>query len=280
MQDDPVTWLERHIQADFGVAPEIMRISMTGEDTQALPIIVDAVRRAYLIEIVQKDTTARQKRLDKLRGFFAEHDSRLRVKRDSLKRMAKNVGLPNKDALNAKQELNEKYLYEMQSLLLKRESDLMTAKLELLVYKGKEKATAEAAVPTATIEEYYKKDTVVKAFEQEIMKLEVLLAEFRERSPNPEREPAFKQAQQKIETAKAEIAKRREKLLPLAIAQTRNAVRDGLELQRVQLKDRVEFLTTMKKELNEEIQRRSKDIKVFKEEVVDLAWLQDEIARA
>jgi hypothetical protein len=101
-QDDPVTWLERQVQADFSTAPEILRIAMTGENTQELTILVDAIRKAYLVEIVQKENKVRQVRLDQLKKYYADYDGILRDKRETLKRMARSVGSQDKNPRRGK----------------------------------------------------------------------------------------------------------------------------------------------------------------------------------
>ena len=58
---------------------------MTGEDTAALPILVNAVCKAYLTGIVQKETRARQTRLDQLQKYYAEYDANLRDKRATVR---------------------------------------------------------------------------------------------------------------------------------------------------------------------------------------------------
>src|SRR5207245_6677801 len=59
-QLDPVQWLEKELQVDFKIATEILIISMSGDGPEELKALVNAVKRAYLQEIVYKDTQRRQ----------------------------------------------------------------------------------------------------------------------------------------------------------------------------------------------------------------------------
>src|SRR5579862_5801259 len=70
---DPIAWLEKEIQADFNVAPEILRIALTGEDPTDLTPIVDAVRVAYVNDIVLKEHMQRSNRLTKLKLLSSEY---------------------------------------------------------------------------------------------------------------------------------------------------------------------------------------------------------------
>jgi hypothetical protein len=42
---DPIAWLEKEVQADFALSPEIMRISMSGLETDDLVVLVNAIHR-------------------------------------------------------------------------------------------------------------------------------------------------------------------------------------------------------------------------------------------
>ncbi len=64
---DPVEWLEKRLSADFEVAPEVLRISVTADNEKEAVALANAVREAYLREVVEKEQELRVKRLDKLR---------------------------------------------------------------------------------------------------------------------------------------------------------------------------------------------------------------------
>ncbi len=278
-QEDQVAWLEKEIQADFSTAPEILRISMTGEDAKALPAIVDAVCKAYLLEIVQKEFRARQVRLDNLKKFLGVDDDKLREKRVTLKQMAGKFGGKNEKRLDIRQEISAQHLRELHSELLKRESELRSAQMELKVLEAGAKGNAPVAVPDRNIEERIKLDPVVKRLQNEAAQHELDIAGFKNRSPAPEKEPLYKKAVDALETAKAELAKRREEVKPKLVDEVRDRYRDDQQYLHAQLDSRVNFLTELNKVLNEEIVRRSKDETAVKLEVADLEWLQDEIAQ-
>jgi uncharacterized protein involved in exopolysaccharide biosynthesis len=84
-QPDPVTWLEDNVRADFSIAPENLKISITGPEGGDLKTLVAAVRDAYLSEIVNRERNARLKRLDRLKKLCAEDDRALQEKRARLK---------------------------------------------------------------------------------------------------------------------------------------------------------------------------------------------------
>src|SRR6185369_12426408 len=67
---DPVGGLERELKADFNVAPEILRLTLTGPDPGELVTLLDAIRESYLAEGVNKELTDKRANLDRLRGLI------------------------------------------------------------------------------------------------------------------------------------------------------------------------------------------------------------------
>jgi capsular exopolysaccharide synthesis family protein len=277
-QDEPVMWLEKEVGADFSIAPEIMRISMIGEDGDSLKVLVDAIRRAYMAEIVQKELRARQARLEQLKKYYADYDTSLKEKRDTLKHMARRIGSKDDKVLGAKQELNDKYLRDLQGRLLKERAELMTAGLELATQEAQKGSAAKTTVPDAMIEQMVKKDTVIARYERTIAENDLILAEFRERSPDPEAENGYKAATHKIDEAKAGIKKRRDAIRPQIIEQLRSNAKDEQQLIYLKLGDRVKFMTEMKNQLEAEIKKYSTEMKGFNDDTVEVSWLNDEIA--
>src|SRR5262249_48875953 len=122
-QVNPVAWLEGQIKVDFSMAPEFMRISLSGPDPDELAPIVDAVREAYLSEIVKTEHNQRLDRLALLKEVYAKFDDKLRK--------------------------NE---------LWQIKSDLRKLKLEMMSLPDARKLAGDLPVPEYLIEEQLKKD--------------------------------------------------------------------------------------------------------------------------
>ena len=277
-QEDPVAWMEKEVQADFSIAPEILRISMTGEDSKALPIIVDAVRNAYLNEIVNKEKNVREKRLKELTDRFARYDADLKQKRDTLKTLAQRTGGKDNKVLAITQENYAKHLRDLQSKLLERQSEISTAKMELAARMVSEEPNAKIRIPDRVVDEKIKLDPVVIGWQKEATQHELDIAAFKERSPAPEKELGYKKAVQALDAANAALAKRREELRPIILKQLREKILDDQLVMAAQLENRVSYLTDVKKVLEEQIALCTKDVNAFKLDVVGLEFLQDEIA--
>src|SRR5262249_41686379 len=79
---DAVQWLEREVNADFSVAPEVLRISMQGHDTAPLEVIVNAVSEAYEQEVTQIAADSRAGTKAALKQLITTYATRLKAVRD------------------------------------------------------------------------------------------------------------------------------------------------------------------------------------------------------
>src|SRR5262249_36849528 len=88
---NPVAWLEKAIKADYSIAPELLSISLSGENPDELVLLVNAVREAYLKEIVNREQNELNTRLDRLKAVHKRSDERLRSRRTMLRELARTL---------------------------------------------------------------------------------------------------------------------------------------------------------------------------------------------
>jgi hypothetical protein len=97
-QKDPVAWLEETIQVDFKVPPTILRIGLSTNTNkpEELLVIVDALRDAYLAEVVEKENASRQKDLGRLEMMYYKHEERLRTMKEKVRNLEGAIGMSRK----------------------------------------------------------------------------------------------------------------------------------------------------------------------------------------
>ena len=66
-QIDPIAWLQENLKVEFIAGSEVMEISLSGDDPHELAGIVNAVKKAYMEEVVNVDTKQRTDRHDQLK---------------------------------------------------------------------------------------------------------------------------------------------------------------------------------------------------------------------
>jgi succinoglycan biosynthesis transport protein ExoP len=140
-KSDPLAYLEREITADFALSPEIMRISMTGQDAQALETIVNAVVRCYLEEFIDKEHKQLLNELSRTEELTSCYAQRITEKQARLRQLEEKLTSGNSHSLDslAKNYLDqvERYRKELASQLLQQqqlsvECDSLVQRLSLI----------------------------------------------------------------------------------------------------------------------------------------------------
>src|SRR5262249_44806506 len=145
---DPVEWLEKEVRADFLEAPEVLRISMDGLNTDQLILLVNAIREAYLKEVIDKEGVNRRVRLAKLGELRMEKENELAAKKKDSEREIKAKLVAKDPAVRARElEFVQQQLGMIERELLTAQSDLRGAQLGLADLRAKEKKFPRPDVP-------------------------------------------------------------------------------------------------------------------------------------
>jgi hypothetical protein len=141
---DPVEWLEKEVQVDFSIAPEIMRIRMGGAETDQLEALVNAIRRAYLLEVVDKEFATRRERMAYLGELIQKYEDRLKTAREMQRDIQDQLG-DNAEARTRVVAMLERQGDMLQGELLSTRSQLRKARIELALLQEQEKAAGTEA---------------------------------------------------------------------------------------------------------------------------------------
>lgn len=92
-KEDRLTWLKRHVEARFLDNTEILEIAMSGDDPSQLVTLVNAVKDAYMEEVVgvERENQLRRKRL--LDVSYGRNLEEIKKKTDRLGELRKQLGL-------------------------------------------------------------------------------------------------------------------------------------------------------------------------------------------
>ena len=112
-EDFPVAWLEQAIQVDAHESPEILRISLTGDRPTELALIVNAVKDAYLEEVVNAERKLRIARLNDLERIFEQTEQKVRLKEERVNNLAQELGTGDAKALTIKQQMAMEYFAQL-----------------------------------------------------------------------------------------------------------------------------------------------------------------------
>lgn len=279
-QLEPVEWLEGHLQADYSVAPEILRISLAGDKPQELITLVDAVAEAYLQEVVNKEHKRRLERLDQLKELYNTYDDGLRRKRQALRDLAESAGSGDAKTLALKHRFAIEQLALAEKELMDLQSQLRKLQVEVTDQQVREKALAAAAVPEGVLEEHVKKDKAVEQQTKRVSDLEDSVASLKRVTARGDSDPALKKLRADLDAAKELLETTRAEARPRVLKELREKARLDLSNNLATLQGRQVLLSQHEKALNEVIERLRHESQAMNKSGLSLGSLQDEIVRA
>jgi hypothetical protein len=279
-QDDPVEWLEKELKTDFNAAPEILTVSLKGDQYEELMKVVDAVVDAYLTEFVHREDGVRADRLARLQGLYTKFYNQVQEKRQNLTALAKILGAKDEHTIAFKHELALENLNQVKTELIKLQGEIRHWGVELRAYEAKEKVLPNQPVPDKAVFDYVEKDVVVRRLHDQIQRHEAQLEDIAEGAAGEKDSVAHKTQDRQLEDVKRMLAARREKLRPVAEKDYRERIQLNLQAEISGLKDKIALAKENERLLNGMVGDLSKAAEKINENALDQGNLTTEIAQA
>jgi uncharacterized protein involved in exopolysaccharide biosynthesis len=89
---DAIAWLQTNLDVKFLADSEVMEIALSGDDADEVVRIVNAVKTAYVNQIVDVERKRQSERYDKLKKLWEQYTEMLKERRQHLRRLAEVVG--------------------------------------------------------------------------------------------------------------------------------------------------------------------------------------------
>lgn len=209
-----IEWLEKEIQADFTLAPEVLRISLSGDDPEELTTLVTAVREAYVREVLDKERIDRVNRREWLRQRKESYEAQLKKNKE---KKAEDERLAGKDGPKHSMVIGfiQQQLNWTERELLQTQSEYRRLRAELGVYQAAEKNQAKAEVPKVVVEDLVKRDPEYLAAQGKVRAVQKDMEDFKRRSVKGEKDPAYAKLNEQLKTAEGEIARLQGQLSPM-----------------------------------------------------------------
>jgi len=122
-EPDPVAFLASNLEISFPGNAEVLRIAFEAEDGEDAKKIVDAVKNAYLQEIVYKEVTNKLQTKNLLEKSLAKLREEVRSKTEQFFNLAEQL------KLDTDSDVDKRFALDQMARMMKREEDL-TAKLQ------------------------------------------------------------------------------------------------------------------------------------------------------
>lgn len=128
----PTEWLEQNLKVN-DTGQEFLRVSLEGDRPVELAKIINAVSDAFLNEVVNKERTDRQDRLQKLQEFYSKALLEVRDKKEKLKNLAESLKTTDSETLSVKRQMEYEYFAQIREEFTRLRFDLMQASMQLAI---------------------------------------------------------------------------------------------------------------------------------------------------
>lgn len=275
-QTDPVAWLDEELKVEYTDNSEILTVSLAGREPQSVVALVNAVTQAYLQEIENQERKLRSRRVAELDNIYVAAKEKLRVKRETLRRRADELGTSDSQAMTQRQLIQLSSLGEIRKQHGQVRFDLLQAQGRLTAHELRIKNPGPIAVPESVIEERLALDEVARQHRSRLNRLQEIIRDYELHAQNPN-ENTLVRARTHHEAAKKEIDKRRAAIEETLAAEHRRKQQAELQASVDGLKDTVAVLLQQEKSLREEMDRLNKDAEKIGRTSTEVELLGSEI---
>jgi capsular exopolysaccharide synthesis family protein len=250
---EPVEWLEKQIQADFSVAPEVLRISLSGDNLDDLKQLVTAIRKAYIDDVVVQERTDRRQRLEILSKQRQMEADKLRVMQEAnhkleLEGASKANGMRGMLQMYANLQLNW-----FQKDLVQTDSDLTAAKADLAVRKAAYEDLPKTLPPDAELQLLLSTDPVIAQAQHEVNTLKAQVEQNAQILRGPQGAPVLQRQKNALAEAEQKLLRLKNESTPQATEAWRAAQRATAVGGIHQLETRVKLLVETQAKLTDRV---------------------------
>jgi capsular exopolysaccharide synthesis family protein len=259
-QEDPVQWLQDRLKVEFISGSEVMEISLTGSDPEEIAGIVNAVKRAYMDEVVHVDLKRRTERFDQLKKLKGSYADLLRKKRDTMRKLAEAVGSDDRQTLALRQQYAMEHLHYLQKELLdiKSRRRKLEAGLQLVRPAGEgDPAMEPAPLSEAEIDRLVDRHPAVLELADELAErqrqLETQKANLRRIARRHAADPSVTALDHAVKSLRESLGRRRQEVRPevIQLARRQAAVAEGSQGDGIG--QELTMIAELERRLNDEI---------------------------
>jgi succinoglycan biosynthesis transport protein ExoP len=287
-EEDPVGWLTRSVQVTAPMESEVMQVRLRGQHASDLAKIVNAVTKAYLEDIVQKDRAETLARRDALEKKYKENMTELRERREMFNTLARTLGTRDSHEVSTQRSLLLDHLSSVRAQLTQAQRDIAAIDAELAIRDAMSKVdvAADEAVPDDMLEAELQRDPQIQDLSRRLAALEESILFQKQRSARGANEPAVKRLMVQREELLRQIAERRKEIRPqigvqMSLKSLNGTSRRSEEVadSPVLLKIRREMLAVTVADLSKEFEKVAKEVTELGKANADLEARRSEMAQ-
>jgi len=212
---NPTKWLEKGIKTDFLIGPEVLRVTLSGDDPQEVAVLLNAVVDAFLNEVKQTDQERLQAKINKLEDNRANMENQLRQKKVLFRKILVENKLPDPKTLELEFQSAQQRLSLFKKDQLQAQIELVQSQDELKSFTAKEKRLPSVTIEDHFFEPEFERLPEDKFFFEKQFKVQEEISNLRRiLPPGTIRHPFLQPKLDELESLKAERKKIRERARP------------------------------------------------------------------
>ncbi len=285
-EPDPPKYLQEKLEVGFVGESELMEIALSGDDPKELAGLVNAIKKAYMDEVVDVELKGRTARYDHLTKLEKEYNDLLKGRRETLRKLAETVGSDNRTTLAMKQQYALESVASIRNELLEVQSKKRRLEAQLKAQvSGDEPLTLTSGrrISPRDIDRMIDEDPAVLNMMDQLaelqQKLSVETIHARQVVRRPGSEPVIKSLRSQVDGAQKALARMRQEARPGAIRKLQELEHSGQQTQKDEGQQELAMLDVLERQLDDEIKHLSDGNQTLTVQTLDLQDKQDEIAK-
>jgi capsular exopolysaccharide synthesis family protein len=275
--DNPRVYLKSHLRAANTRSPELIELTLTGEDPRGLATMVNAVCQSYREEILNVESNHRVMRLSNLKQILQEREEEIRRKRTTMGQIAEVVGTSiNSEVANVQHTNTLATMSEMRRQWTNKRIELMREEMMLKAIQSSSKDRF-GDFPEALVDSYVNEDPDVRRLEEQLATKESLLRDT-EKLVTKKDHPLVTEYRTQIETLKRSLDDLKARIRPRVEQKLRSDLLAKSEVTLHDRKARVAMLRNEEAELRGEFEALQKEATKLGTKSFELEDLKKDIA--
>jgi succinoglycan biosynthesis transport protein ExoP len=277
VQPDPVNWLDSQVRVDFRSGPELMRVTLEGDDEEQVKAILEAIAAAYLDDMRNRETS--QKRNEKLlvEKTLKAYTDELAIQQQEIRHIEESVGAADPSVIAVKQKIADERLWMTQKQLFDVQAQIRKLDIDLKLAQGRP-AAAPADVPEGLISVAVRADLEVQRLAAARKQLTDQVAQYQTRLQPGAVSPAFRKLEGELAATQKEYDQAVARVRADTLAATRQQATDTGKSRVAVLAEQMATLREYEKVLTADADAQMKRVKTLDGGQSELSERREKVA--
>ncbi len=243
-----VEWLEKALKVDYLLGPEIMRITLSGDDSEGLAPLLNSVVDSYLEEVEQQEAGKRNEVLRQLEESQKSYQHKLYRAESDLRKEETALGIDQPLVWKAKYDQAQQQLSEARKQHQALLGEIARKQRELAALDVRDRNYRKEPVPSARVERELQDHPSVKVITKQLEEMELLIQQTRDAVPVNQQEKALRPLLGDRDGMVKGYEAVCNRLRPLIEERVRVEIREGLKADMVKLAAEIDTLRFQEKD--------------------------------